>query len=80
MAESKKVKRLSKTITKEIVIEEEIKPGEVIHVQREKSPDNNSKCCGLFSCCSVHNNINGNNNSVNTDKTMDSRLQADVKL
>ena len=81
MAESKKVKRLSKTIKEEIIIENiEQKPGEVIHIQREKSPDNNSKCCGLFSFCSVHNNINGNNNSVNTDKTMDSRLQADVKL
>ena len=80
MAETKKVKRLSQTITKEIVIEEEIKPGEVIHIQREKSPDNNSKCCGLFSCCSVHNNINGNNNSVNTDKTMDNKADVNVGI
>ena len=80
MAETKKVKRLSQTITKEIVIEEEIKPGEVIHIQREKSPDNNSKCCGLFSFCSVHNNINGNNNSVNTDKTMDNKADVNVGI
>lgn len=79
----KKVKRLSKTITEEIIIEtkEETKPKEVIKVeQRNKSPEPNNKCCGLFSCCGVHNTINGNNNNVNTDKTIDSRLQADVKL
>lgn len=81
MAETKKVKRLSKTIKEEIIIENiEQKPGEVIHIQREKSPDDNSKCCGLFSCCSVHNNINGNNNSVNTDKTMDNKADVNVGI
>ena len=78
-----KVKRLSKTITKEeIIIEniEEKKAGETFKIeQRNKSPDN-SKCCGLFSCCSVHNNIQGNNNNVNTDKTIDNKADVNVGL
>lgn len=92
----KKVKRLSKTITKEIIIEEvnkeELKPGEVKHisaakrpqrvskadvVQRNQTPDN-SKCCGIFSCCSSHTTISGNNNSVNTDKN--TNANADVNI
>lgn len=77
----KKVKRLSKTIKEEIIIEEvnkqELKPGEVKHVQRNQTPDN-SKCCGIFSCCGVHNTINGNNNNVNTDKN--TNTSADVNL
>lgn len=79
MTETKKVKRLSKTITKEIVIEEEIKP-EVFKIeQRNKSPDN-SKCCGLFSCCSSHTTINGDNNTVNTDRTIDNKADVNVGL
>lgn len=91
MSESKQVKRLSRTITEEIVIEEEKKHPFKME-QREKSPDlrpkgrkasrpedeNNSKCCGIFSCCGVHNTINGNNNNVNTDKTIDSKADVNV--
>ncbi len=83
-----KLKRLSKTITKEeIIIEEikdekpEIKPGEVFKVeQRNKSPEPNNKCCGIFSCCGVHNTINGNNNNVNTDKTIDNKADVNVGI
>lgn len=79
---SNKVKRLSKTITKEIIIEEskeELKPGEVKHVQRNKSPENSS-CCGIFSCCGVHTTINGNNNSVNTDKNTNASADVNVGI
>ena len=78
MSESKQVKRLSRTITEEIVIEEEKKHPFKME-QREKSPDN-SKCCGLFSCCSSHTTINGNNNSVNTDRTIETKADVNVGL
>lgn len=84
---SNKVKRLSKTITKEEIIIEEInekpreKPGEVFKIeQRNKSPEPNNKCCGLFSCCSSHTTINGNNNSVNTDKTIDTKADLNIGI
>lgn len=80
---SNKVKRLSKTITKEELVIEEVNKQENNnnhrHIQRNQTPDN-SKCCGLFSCCSVHNNINGDNNSINTDKTVDNKANVNVGL
>ena len=79
MSETKQVKRLSRTITEEIVIEEK-KAGEVFKMeQRNKSPDN-SKCCGLCSCFSSHTTINGNNNSVNTDRTIETKADVNVGL
>ncbi len=77
MSESKQVKRLSRTITEEIVIEEEKKHPFKME-QREKSQDLRPKCCGLFSCCSSHTTINGNNNSVNTDRTIETKADVNV--
>lgn len=96
-----KIKRLSQTITQEIIFtadcgceasrpsgceyeeenKKELKPGEVFKVeQRNKSPEPNNKCCGIFSCCGVHNTINGNNNNVNTDKTIDNKADVNVGI